>query len=106
MTHLGVQGRTGAYRGIQGRTGAYRGVQGRTGAYRGVQGRTGAYRGVQGRTGASRDKSLENDFAALFVGRGCGGVKILRIFFKLIFKYNIKFINNINKHCRICMYIL
>ena len=25
-------------------------------------------------------------------------MKILRIFFKLIFKYNIKFINNINKH--------
>ena len=28
-------------------------------------------------------------------------MNILRIFFKLIFKYNIKFINNINKHCRI-----
>ena len=58
--------------------------------------------GVQGRTGTSRDKSLENDFAALFVGGGGGaGVNILRIFFQLIFKYNIKFIDNINKHCRI-----
>ena len=35
--------------------------------------------GVQGRPGASRDKSLENDFAALFVGGG-GGENFKNIF--------------------------
>ena len=48
--------------------------------------------GVQGLTGTNHLKMILQHF----LWGGGRGVNILRICFKLIFKYSIKFINNIN----------